>query len=755
MKWGAFSALSSILAFGSGPGRSHRYTQPWTSERRIAARDATKALWQHGFDSYMDHAYPFDELSPISCTGQGPDWKNPAAIHLNDVNANVSIALLDNLDSFVVLRNQSGFAWAVNTVLQTLSFDVDTKPQVFEITIRGVGSLLSAHMFANDKEGRWGFGIEGYDGGLLRLAKDLGERLLPAFNTPTGMPYARVNLRRGVTTQETTESCTAGAGSLLLEFTTLSRLTGDPRFEAAARRAFFAVWNRRSKLGLVGNAINVRTGDWIEPLASGIGAGIDSFFEYALKMYIMSGEEAYLDVWNDSYGPLLSHSRSADGFWFRSIAMRSGELAAQHIDSLGAFWPGLQVLAGDLENAIKSHLAYWGLWKRFSGIPETFNIYTRQAISLGYPLRPEFIESTYFLYQATHDSFYLDVGARILEDLNRRAKVQCGLATISNLLLDQKENRMESFALSETLKYLYLLFDEENPLNKDAVNLVFTTEGHPLPVMNPYRTPSSLKPPTYRTHENHTTPILDPPSDALLPPQFPVRQGAYSRRSKTCPRYRHPHIPSLKPKRADQPSSAPALLGTIRDRGDFEYARLLSGISVTKDASQGMGFPAAKFASTSNAKVNQRYDPESWKYEFGGDKPLLPGVSASEGTTKQLAVVTEEDKEWWDAHGSCEVPKVEEYVSSSLLNLISSLAAALAPGTTIHVDGEDIQPSRTLPSLHITPNSPTRPLETVFLSLPLASFTTMWQSLLTIAYFLSILRVTWAFLQCCAWGRRQ
>jgi ER degradation enhancer, mannosidase alpha-like 1 len=98
---------------------------------------------------------------------------------------------------------------------------------------------------------------------------------------------------------------TAGAGSLILEFATLSRLTGDPRFEKAAHKAFFALWNRRSDIELVGNRVNAWTGvgcitlrsalpdfgaqDWMYPQISSVGAGIDSFLEYALKWYIMSG----------------------------------------------------------------------------------------------------------------------------------------------------------------------------------------------------------------------------------------------------------------------------------------------------------------------------------------------------------------------------------------------------------------------------------------------------------------------------------
>ena len=89
---------------------------------------------------------------------------------------------------------------------------------------------------------------------------------------------------------ESIETCSAGAGSLMLEFGLLSRLTEDPKYEAAARRAFFAIWSRRSPLDLIGNAISIEDGTWIPPALSTIGAGVDSFYEYALKVGVMFAE---------------------------------------------------------------------------------------------------------------------------------------------------------------------------------------------------------------------------------------------------------------------------------------------------------------------------------------------------------------------------------------------------------------------------------------------------------------------------------
>lgn len=107
-----------------------------------------------------------------------------------------------------------------------------------------------------------------------------------AFHTYTGMPFGTVNLRYGVHKLETPITCTAGVGTFLLEFGTLSRLTGNPRYERVAMKAMNALWASRSQLNLVGNHINTQTGQWTASDA-GIGAGVDSYFEYLVKGAIL------------------------------------------------------------------------------------------------------------------------------------------------------------------------------------------------------------------------------------------------------------------------------------------------------------------------------------------------------------------------------------------------------------------------------------------------------------------------------------
>lgn len=559
------------------------------STTRIAElRKETVDMFYHGFNNYMRVAFPEDELRPVSCTPLTRDQKNPRNVEVNDVLGNYSLTLIDSLSSLAILASappdrsntaatalqnfQDGISSLViqygdgttgpsGIGVRARGFDLDSKVQVFETVIRGVGGLLSAHLFAAGElpikgydppraasssrkthprelgpDIRWPNGFV-YNGQLLRLALDLAERLLPAFYTTTGMPYPRVNLRYGVPfytnsplnqdtelgqcmskgePAEITETCSAGAGSLVLEFTVLSRLTGDVRFEQLAKRAFWAVWTRRSDIGLIGAGVDAEGGHWIGHYA-GIGAGADSFFEYALKSHILlSGLEApnatvqapkhrgsWLDP-NEIYSPLTAEENSADSFLYAwqdahsaikrhlysdthhphyvNAHLSTGSPQAYWIDSLGAYYPGLLTLAGELDEAIETNLLYTALWTRYAALPERWSVRDGNVEGgLGWwPGRPEFIESNYHIYRATKDPWYLYVGEMVLKDITRRCWTKCGWAGLQDVRTGEKSDRMESFFLGETAKYLYLLFDPDHPLNNLDAPYVFTTEGHPL-----------------------------------------------------------------------------------------------------------------------------------------------------------------------------------------------------------------------------------------------------------------------------------
>jgi len=82
------------------------------------------------------------------------------------------------------------------------------------------------------------------------------------------------------------------------------------------------------------------------------------------------------------------------------------------------------VLYGDVEEAICSHLMYYAVWKKHSFLPERYNWHLNQPEVTFYPLRPEFVESTYLLYRATKSPFYLHVGREILQDIEKYSKAE-------------------------------------------------------------------------------------------------------------------------------------------------------------------------------------------------------------------------------------------------------------------------------------------------------------------------------------------
>uniref|UniRef100_A0A1A9WGD0 alpha-1,2-Mannosidase n=1 Tax=Glossina brevipalpis TaxID=37001 RepID=A0A1A9WGD0_9MUSC len=225
-------------------------------------------MFQHAYDGYLRYASDYDELRPLTCDGV-------------DTWGSYSLTLIDALDTLAIMGNYTEFRRVVNLLENKMNFNKDINVSVFETNIRIVGGLLSAHLLSKNA----GVALESgwpCQGPLLRMAENVAKRLLPAFDTATGMPYGTMNLMYGVPKDETTITCTAGVGTLLVEFGTLTRLTGNPIYEEVALNALHSLWKRRSSVGLLGNHIDVQTGRWTA-VDSGIGTGVDSFFEYLVK----------------------------------------------------------------------------------------------------------------------------------------------------------------------------------------------------------------------------------------------------------------------------------------------------------------------------------------------------------------------------------------------------------------------------------------------------------------------------------------
>ncbi|XP_043914278.1 ER degradation-enhancing alpha-mannosidase-like protein 3 isoform X2 [Protopterus annectens] len=453
------------------------------AEEKKIIRDQIIEMFDHAYGSYMKFAYPADELMPLSCRGRVRGLE-PSRGDIDDAMGKFSLTLIDTLDTLVVLNKLDAFEEAVKKVVEEVRVDNDVVVSVFETNIRVLGGLLGGHVMAvmlQNKIQR----MQWYKDELLHLAKDLGYRLLPAFNTTSGLPYPRVNLRYGVhnpysRTGTESDTCTACAGTMILEFAALSRLTGDSVFEDHARRALDVLWDKRQKgSDLVGTVINIHSGDWIRR-DSGVGAGIDSYYEYLLKAYVLLGDSIYLQRFNTHYAAIMKYVSQPP--LLMSVHMHKPTVNVRGwMDSLLAFFPGLQVLRGDLKPAIETHEMLYQVTKQHNFLPEAFT--TDFAVHWAqHPLRPEFAESTYFLYKATRDPYYLKVGKSIVDSLNNHARVSCGFAAVQDVRTGRHEDRMDSFFLAEMFKYLYLLFSEKRDVPLDIDDYVFTTEAHLLPL---------------------------------------------------------------------------------------------------------------------------------------------------------------------------------------------------------------------------------------------------------------------------------
>ncbi|KAG6548383.1 hypothetical protein Mapa_010162 [Marchantia paleacea] len=457
---------------------------PITPSYAADLRDEVRDMFYHAFNNYMEHAFPMDELRPLSCSGE-------------ESLGEYTLTLVDALDMLALLGDHAKFTEAVTWLGKNLHFNRNKTVSVFETTIRVLGGLLSGHLLASDES--TGMKVDGYQNELLKLAEALGRRLLPAFDTPTGIPYGSVNLLHGVSEDESQArraplgsdisfyvvTSTAGGGTLTLEFGLLSRLTGDPVFETAAKNAVRGLWAQRSQLGLVGAHINVFTGEWTHKDA-GIGTSIDSFYEYLLKAYLLFGDDEYLYMFKEAYKSVMTYLYTDPWYW--EVNMNSAVVVWPLFNSLQAFWPGLQVLAGDVDPAIRTHKAFFAVWKKYGFTPEGFNLATQgvQPGQRSYPLRPELIESTYMLYKASADPHYLEVGRDITASIQFYARCPCGYCHIGDVETRVQEDHMESFFLAETVKYLWLLFDlaagGENLVETGPHPYIFSTEGHLFPM---------------------------------------------------------------------------------------------------------------------------------------------------------------------------------------------------------------------------------------------------------------------------------
>lgn len=419
-------------------------------DRHLMA-DSVKTEFLHAWNGYKTHAWGYDALKPLSQTAH--NWYEHSLL----------MTPVDAFSTLMLMQLNQEASEAKKLILKKLSFDRNMDVQVFEVNIRLLGGLLSAYELDGDPE-------------FLRLAEDLARRLLPAFRSPTGMPCRTVNLRTGATRDPVSNP--AEIGTYILEWGTLSRLTGNERYYDTAKKAMISLYQRRSPLNLLGTQIHVETGQWLNT-ESHLSGMIDSFYEYLVKGWLMFGDPEFKSMWEtlkpgiDRYLVDQHH-----GLWIGRADMGTGRRTRTWFGSLDCFFPATLALAGETKMARRLQESAYRLWTQYGIEPEMMNYETMETVNASYSLRPENLESAYTLYQMTGNDRYLAMGKVFFDSLVRYCRNETAYAHLRSVHTKEQIDSMESFFLAETLKYAYLLFHPERLVNFEE--MMFNTEAHPL-----------------------------------------------------------------------------------------------------------------------------------------------------------------------------------------------------------------------------------------------------------------------------------
>jgi len=411
-----------------------------------------KAEFLHAWNAYKTYAWGHDRLSPMSRTYH--DWYGDP-LHLTMIEA---------FDTMILMGLKEEADSVHRYLVENLSFDKDLYVKNFEITIRVLGGLLSGYQMTGDRR-------------LLDLAEDLCKRLLPAFQSPTGLPYVYVNLRTGAVRGAISNP--GEIGTLLIEYGTLSKLTGNPLYYNTAKEALIAVYEKRSPLGLVGQALDVESGEWTNP-DSHLSACIDSYYEYLYKCSILFDDAECKEMWETSVAAV--HRYLADttetGLWYGHADMNTGKRTKQWFGALDAFFPAVLAASGQLDPAARLQASCMVMWNQHGIEPEQFDYGQMEAAGARFFLNPEIMESAYFLYKITGEEQYLRMGKTMFDSLRTYCKYDVGYTELVDVRTKERFDRMDGYFLAETLKYLYLLFAPPETLEFSAV--VFNTEAHPI-----------------------------------------------------------------------------------------------------------------------------------------------------------------------------------------------------------------------------------------------------------------------------------
>lgn len=417
-----------------------------------------RASMQWAWAAYVERAFGQDQIKPVSGTGEAFFFPKGPPLGLTIVEA---------LDTLYVMGLDAEVAEGVRWIADTLDFDVDGEVQVFETGIRMVGGLLSAWCATHDKK-------------LLALARDLADRLSPAFTrSPTGMPYRFVNLKTGAVRDA--QSYPAEIGTYIAEWGTLSKATGDRRYFDMAKRAVKAMFDRRSKIGLVADTIDIETGAWKSRRAS-IGPPTDSYFEYLWDGWQLFGDADFKHWYEVHTEAIVKYQAAREGgrLWFPQVDFETGAIVDHHQSELASFYAGLLAQGGDVARG-KDYLASWAeVQARYGVLPEGYDSAKAAPDRVTNELRPEFVDSCLNLFLLEPDDRYRTLAKAHYEAMTRTSRARYGFTILDDVTKAPmvQGDLCPGYWWSEQMKYYWLLFS--NTSRFDYKTNYLSTEGNVL-----------------------------------------------------------------------------------------------------------------------------------------------------------------------------------------------------------------------------------------------------------------------------------
>ncbi|QGI69450.1 hypothetical protein CEK27_013421 [Fusarium fujikuroi] len=487
-------------------------------QRAAAIVQAFRFSW----NKYEQFAAPHDTLLPISKTYE------------DDRNGWGATAV-DGLSTAIIMED----AEIVDKILRqimltdfTVTIVPDQPISLFETTIRYLGGLLSAYDLLSGSYKHLATDIY-LKNNLLKAAVILADRLSIAFDTPSGIPDDEIIFNPQLRRFGNIDNSITCFGTLVLEWTRLSDLTGNQTYAKLAQRAQGHLIHPKTKQsftlpGLIGTYVKLKDG-YFGDYQAGWGGGSDSYYEYLIKMYaydpVAFAEygESWIKAAESSMSYLASSPSTRPDLTF--LGEMRGDTMIPISSHLASVCGGSLILGGLLlqnqtfvDFGVKLSESYYEVYRQSpSGIgPELFrwvddgrqplakasskrlpapkwqSFYEKSGYyhtNAEYILRPETIESLYYAYRATGDRKYQDWAWKAFEALNRMCKVEGGYTGLKSVMKTKDDktrkfvDKMESFWLAETLKYLYLMFAEDSELqvrSDGKMKYVLNTEAHPL-----------------------------------------------------------------------------------------------------------------------------------------------------------------------------------------------------------------------------------------------------------------------------------